>query len=85
MRYLIFKILLVHTKHALVCAWLFILTGELYGVKFRTLESMELLETHKALNARSFGFASIAVVRRFVYEVFKHGAYIDPFFERRFE
>ena len=57
----------------------------MYGVEFCTLESMELLEAHEALDAGSFSFASIAVVRRFVHKVFKHGTYIDPFLERWFE
>ena len=46
---------------------------------------MELLKAHEALDAGSFSFASIAIVRRLVHKIFKHCAYVDPFFERWFK
>ena len=58
----IFMVLFVYAEHALVSTRFSFLPWEANCVKFCTLEPMELLETHKALNTRTFGLTSVAMV-----------------------
>ena len=78
-------ILLVDAEHTLVRARLTFLAWEADGEQFGTLEPMELLEAHEALDTRTFGFTPIAVVRGLVNKVIKHGAYVHPLLHGRLE
>ena len=58
----IFMVLLVDAEHALVSTRFTFLSWEANCIELCTLEPMELLETHEALDTRTFGLTSVAMV-----------------------